>query len=470
MFAGSRIRLLAVGMLALFVSACAGVKVPQDQQSGSSGSQTGTGTTASAQALPLTGTMRVALLAPLSGDLGPLGQQLVNAAALALFEKPEASVEVLPFDTRGTPEGAAQAAAEARGANVDLVVGPLFGSHLPTVQQAFLGQPQPILAFTNNTQLAGGSTFVMGLSVNAQVTHMVDFLGSQGKNRVVVIGPEGVYTDRVIEATDAALAATGGTLVNIATYPDDADFNAIAAKVQDVTGYPGRRQSWASYEKQLIARVRSAGDPAGFLSSEAARFGTQSVRGRMLSGLASAYRSFAGSGRNRALAETVSRIEGVDAMPVTEYDALMLPIGDDNLVAIGSMLDLYNAGRGFAVLTGTNVWSNLRLSSEPSLIGGWYTDSSEPQLSPFLQAYRSNYQETPEAIAVLGYHAARVALEAYASGNRPGATFVRRGGGFNGLAGTVSFGDDNIMRHPLSIYQVNPEGPQELPASGRPGS
>ena len=77
MFAGSRIRLLAVGMLALFVSACAGVKVPQDQQSGSSGSQTGTGTTASAQALPLTGTMRVALLAPLSGDLGPLGQQLV---------------------------------------------------------------------------------------------------------------------------------------------------------------------------------------------------------------------------------------------------------------------------------------------------------------------------------------------------------------------------------------------------------
>ena len=148
----------------------------------------------------------------------------------------------------------------------------------------------------------------------------------------------------------------------------------------------------------------------------------------------------------------------------------MEPIGDDNLVAIGSMLDLYNAGRGFAVLTGTNVWSNLRLSSEPSLIGGWYTDSSEPQLSPFLQAYRSNYQETPEAIAVLGYHAARVALEAYASGNRPGATFVRRGGGFNGLAGTVSFGDDNIMRHPLSIYQVNPEGPQELPASGRPGS
>jgi hypothetical protein len=85
-------------------------------------------------------------------------------------------------------------------------------------------------------------------------------------------------------------------------------------------------------------------------------------------------------------------------------------------------------------------------------------------------AYQNNFQERPEPIAVLGYHGARVALEAAASGALPVTPeFVRKADGFNGLAGTVRFGSDSVMRHPLSIYQVNPEGAQELQGSD-PGS
>ncbi len=454
----------AIMLTVLALTACGGVAV----KSPSNNAQPLAETTKPAS-VP-TGVTTVALLAPLSGDIAPVGQQLVNAAAVAVFERPDVQVELVPFDTQGTPEGAAQAAAEARAANVDLVLGPLFGAHVPIVRQGMLGTNVPVLAFTNDPAQAGGSDFAMGLSVGAQVERMVSFLAGQQKTRLILIGPDNEYTSRTIAAAEAAMLATGGTLVGSAVYPEDADFNQIATQVQEITDYQARRGTWQSYATGLKTRVRGAANPAAALRQEAAQF-SGNVREVMLQGMAKVYDTWAASGRNRALAEVMQRIDGVDAMPVSDYDAVILPVGDDNLVAIGSLLDLYNGGRGFAQLSGTNLWSNVDLSSEPSLIGGWFTQMSETPLSPFVLAYRNNFQETPEGIAVLGYHGVRVAMEAMLSGVRPVTPeFVQRPQGFDGLVGTVRFGSDKLMRHPLSIYQVNPEGPQELQGAEQPSS
>ncbi len=455
-------RWAAAAVAAITLSACGSVAVKQEE---------GVSRPATAPAPTRSGPMKIAILAPLSGDVAPVGQQLVNAAGIALFERPEVQAELLPFDTQGTPQGAARAATEAKAVQPDVVLGPLFGRHVPIVRQEMAGDNAATLAFTNDAQQAGSNTFAMGLSVGAQVERMVSFLAGEGKNRLIVIGPDTEYTQRAIAAAKSALTMTGGSLVGTAIYPEDADFNAISEQVQQVTNYPARRAQWRAYESDLVAQLRNAGNPAAFLEAEAGRFGSGDVRSKMLSGMAQVYRSFASSGRNRALAETVQRIEGVDAMPVSEYDAVLLPFGDDNLVAIGSMLDLFNAGRGFAQLAGTSVWRDIELSSEPSLIGGWFTYVSDQALDQFALAYRNNFQKTPETIAVLGYHGGMVALEAAEENVRPVTPeFVRRSQGFSGLAGTVRFGGDGTMRHPLSVYEVTPEGPQELEGPVRPAS
>lgn len=447
--------------MALALTACGGVAVKNQNQ----GQQSAVVKPAS------TGTMKVALLAPLSGEVGPVGQQLVNAAAVALFERPDLSVELLPFDTRGTPEGAAQAASQARAANVELVLGPLFGSNVPIVRQGLAGSNVTLLAFTNDATQAGGRAFAMGLSVGAQVEPLVSHLASEGKTRLIVIGPDNEYTERAIAAANEATFATGGSVVRTAVYPEEADFNEISQLVQQITDYQARRGEWQGYSNNLKPKVRSAADPAAALRQEATRFGPADMRGEMLRGMATVYNNWQSSGRNRALAEVMQRIDGVDAMPVSDYDAVLLPIGDDNLVAIGSMLDLFNAGRGFATLAGTNVWRNVDLSAEPSLLGGWFTQTSETAISPFVLSYQSSFQETPESIAALGYHGARIAMEAMTAGDRPvSPTFVRRAEGFTGSAGTVRFGADNLMRHPLSIYEVTPEGLQELRGPDQPAS
>ena len=152
-----------------------------------------------------------------------------------------------------------------------------------------------------------------------------------------------------------------------------------------------------------------------------------------------------------------------------DFDAVLLPFGSENLVAVGSMLDLYNAGLPFAQVVGTDLWRQTNLAQEPSFHRAWHTDLQQGTLEPFMRAYRSTYQAEPDSIAVLGYYAGRVASAAVAEQVRPiRPSFVNRPQGFDSQAGQVRFGPDNLMRQPLSVYEVTPNGPRELPAPPAP--
>ncbi|MFC7689590.1 ABC transporter substrate-binding protein [Paeniroseomonas aquatica] len=56
---------------------------------------------------------RVGLLLPLTGANRPLGQAMLNASQLALFDQADPAIEFLPRDTGSTPGGAAEAARSA---------------------------------------------------------------------------------------------------------------------------------------------------------------------------------------------------------------------------------------------------------------------------------------------------------------------------------------------------------------------
>jgi branched-chain amino acid transport system substrate-binding protein len=69
--------------------------------------------------------MRAALLLPLTGPQAPLGQALLNAAVMGLFDEAPSGVEFVPQDTGGTPNGAASAARAAIAGGARALVGPL---------------------------------------------------------------------------------------------------------------------------------------------------------------------------------------------------------------------------------------------------------------------------------------------------------------------------------------------------------
>lgn len=179
----------------------------------------------------------VALLLPLSGKNADLGQSMLKAAQLALFDVGSNNFSLEPQDTQSTPAGAAAAARAAVAAKADLILGPIFADDVRAVKAAVGGSGTPVIAFTNDWALGGSNTYIMGFMPVTQVTRVARYAQSHGYDRFGVFAPQTPYCDSVIET----LQRSGARVVEIGRYaPSQTDLlstvGEFVARSQPVEG------------------------------------------------------------------------------------------------------------------------------------------------------------------------------------------------------------------------------------------
>ena len=108
------------------------------------------------------GERRVALLLPLSGNLSSLGQDLLDAAQLAVFDVADDSLVLLPIDTGGTRDDARVAAETAVDRGADLILGPLLATSVTAAAPVARANGLNIVAFSNDRSVAGDGVFTIG--------------------------------------------------------------------------------------------------------------------------------------------------------------------------------------------------------------------------------------------------------------------------------------------------------------------
>lgn len=176
---------------------------------------------------PDTPPVKVALLVPLSGRSADVGEALMNAAQLALFDIGADSFELMPRDTKGTAAGAAGAAQAAIHEGAQMILGPLFAEEVRAAAPVAGAANINMVAFTTDWKQAGGTTFVMGFMPFGQVRRVVDFAASKGLRRFGVIAPQGEYGDAVLSAYQAAAQRAGVTTIDLIRFhPGDTNLSA----------------------------------------------------------------------------------------------------------------------------------------------------------------------------------------------------------------------------------------------------
>ncbi len=157
--------------------------------------------------------VRVAFLAPLTGKNAALGQAMVNAAQLAVFDIGGDGFELMPRDTGGTPEGAARAAHEARGSGASLFIGPLFAAEVVAVKPEIETSGLNALTLSTDVSLAQPGLFVMGFAPAPQVERVVAFAASRGIKKFAALIPSGPYGELVGKAFEEAVRVNGGEIL-----------------------------------------------------------------------------------------------------------------------------------------------------------------------------------------------------------------------------------------------------------------
>ena len=162
----------------------------------------------------VSGTVKVALLVPLSGPNADLGKAMLEAAQLALFTTASEQLVLVPRDTAGS-DGAAGAAKSALAEGATLIIGPLLAAEVEAVKPIAQGAKVNVVAFSTATQLAGGNVFLIGFLPRQEVVREVAFARERGLNRFAALTPNSQYGKVMSDALREAVGAGGGTVVKV---------------------------------------------------------------------------------------------------------------------------------------------------------------------------------------------------------------------------------------------------------------
>ena len=369
--------------------------------------------------LPMPGVARVALLLPLTGRSAALGQALLDAAQMALFDVRADDLVLMPRDTNGTPEGAARAAATAIAEGATLIIGPLFAGSVASVAPLARSAGINVVAFSSDRSVAGPGVFIMGLLPEQQIARVVGYAVSQGFTRFSALAPSSKYGQTVVGALRRAAQANGVRVVDPVFYP--ADVTAASDLVDIVRAfadYDRRHGALLEQRRQLAAR-----------DDEVSR-------------------------------AALVRLEPLDTLGEVGFDAVLVPEGGSRLLTVAPMLPYYDVDPATVRFLGTAQWETAAIGAESALYGGWYAAPPPADRARFEQRFADAYGRPPPRLATLAYDA--VALVGALARQPGGADFsvatLTNASGFRGVDGLFRFTADGTNQRGLAVLEVRADG------------
>ncbi|ACG75665.1 ABC branched chain amino acid transporter, periplasmic ligand binding protein [Anaeromyxobacter sp. K] len=399
----------------------------------------------------------IGVAVPLSGDYQPWGVAIVRAVQLAAEG---GGVRVAVRDTRGEPDGAAQALeALALEEGAIAVVGGVTNAEAERAAATAEELQLPFISLSKQEGLtdAGPHVFQNMLTASAQAKALADFaMGRRGMRRFAVMYPSITYGTELANAFWDEVEGRGGEIRGAETYaPDRTTFTPL---VKDMVGklHLEERSDWQEQQRDI---AKAEKDP---------------------------FR------RKKALEKARDRLA-----PVVDFDAIFIPDFARSVKLIAPALAVEDVvtqtclpddverirkttGRADlrpVQLLGANGWS-----SDPSLfdtapggagryvrcaifVDGFYAGSARPATKAFVEAFeRRHAGQVPTILEASAFDAAGMARAQLGKAQtrdqmRDALAAVK---GYVGATGDITMGPRRTPEKPLFFLTVDRDGLREL--------
>lgn len=360
--------------------------------------------------------VKIAILLPLSGQHKAIGNDLLKASYMALFDHANKRLRLLPYDTKGTPEGAEQAALAATGEGAEIILGPLFSASVTAARPIAAANNINILAFSTDTSVAGDGVYLMGLTAGQQVDRILEFSYRQGLQNFAILAPQTAYGDTVVLNVENATRRLGLYLDKVIRYP--ADLAPGSEELHDIAkgiaNYDARRWSL----KQKIKELKGRQDPS-----------------------------------SKALLKKLSK---KDTLGNVSFDALIIPDGGQRLRELAPLLSYYDIDPTEIQFIGTGLWADQSLTSEPALVGGWFAAPTPSKTDQFQARFEKTYNYLPPRIASLAYDATALSglLALENQENKFSRAILENPDGYAGYNGVFRFPNTGVAERGLAVMKV----------------
>jgi branched-chain amino acid transport system substrate-binding protein len=188
--------------------------------------------------------IKVGILLPLSGDSAALGNAMLDAATLALYDEymsvPSSQIKsqiiLIPRDTGNSANSAAAAADAVIKDGATFIVGPLFAQAVTAMKPVVKAANVPVISFSNNRAVAEPNIYTYGYLPEQQISRIAEYAYLHGYQRVGLLAPNDAYGQKVRDELSSNYSQKGGFVSPAELYAPSAN-NIDAAVTRMMAAY-----------------------------------------------------------------------------------------------------------------------------------------------------------------------------------------------------------------------------------------
>ena len=180
-------------------------------------------------------TLKVSLLAPLSGPYSEIGNSLLYSLQLALEEINDKNVIIVPRDSGFNNEKKINSAiSDLRSNGVKVIIGPLAHDEF---QQAKKFNDLIFISPSNISPVFSKNIISIGISLESQLIALTEFIKKQKKTKTIIMYPENEYLE-IIEKKLEDL-----NLKNVKKFKYSSNPEILTGEIETLTNYSQRKRN-----------------------------------------------------------------------------------------------------------------------------------------------------------------------------------------------------------------------------------
>jgi len=349
--------------------------------------------------------LRIGTILPLTGDYQEIGNKILKTFELAIFELPNINVTLLPFDNKSTVGGTKFAFQELQTQKVDIILGPLFKENLQSISNEESFSKYILVTLSNNNINLPPNTISFGINLESQIKSLKKVIEEKNKS-IIFFGKTDNFSINVIKEIEKQK-------IYLKKKYQYSSFNDMNEQVRIATSYNWRHQKLSKEVKKLQ------------------------------------------NSKNPKDIEKLKLLEQLDTIGGVNYQQVIVPIFDNDLISAVSFFDYYDVNYNDAQFITLNQWFNKKILIEPSLQNIIFPSVDYNNFKELDKKLQDNYNTKISNIEILAYDI--IPLLAATWYEKKDNTFAMKdfiNKEFKGKSGVFKINTSNFVERKLDLYQI----------------
>ena len=349
-------------------------------------------------------TLKVGLLAPLSGSYSELGNSLLHSLQLALEEIDDKKVFIVPKDSGfNNKEKLNSAIQDIKSQGIKVIIGPITNKEFDIAKKyndlIFISPSNINPEFSDNI-------ISVGVSLESQLSALINFIKKQKKKKTVIMYPKNQYLD-LIEKKIKKL-----NLNNIRTFIYNPNPEVLTGEIEILTNYSQRKRSLKLRKKMFEDKEDE-----------------ESVK-------------------------ELERLEQLYTLGDVSFDSIIIIDFGNSLKSVLTSLVYSDVDQNKVLFTTINQWFDESIFYENTIKKLHYPSINYKEFKKYNETYFNKFDTYPNEIAILAYDALGLVYYAWKKNGKVDSIndFLFKGK-IKGKIGIFSFKDRKVLQE-LDIYMT----------------